>query len=130
MKHPDIRVCIALLTLLLGGSACNRPTSPDATAPNSAAQATKPPPVGQWRNPDGTWRFEANGTFWYMGGTTIQANPSGLAVPRTEVLQGTYQARGTNLHFTLKQHTPGEKDSTFQIDGRKLTIDGREYEQQ
>jgi hypothetical protein len=86
--------------------------------------------VGQWRNPDGTWRFQADGTFWFMGGTTIQANPSGLAVPKTEMLQGTYQVRGEKLHLTLKQRTPSERESTFQIDGRKLTIDGTVYEQQ
>jgi len=67
-----------------------------------------------------------------MGGTTIQANPSGpsgLNVPKTEVLQGTYLVRGAKLHLALKP-TPGERESTFQIDGRKLTIDGTVYEQQ
>lgn len=125
---------IALLALLLGGGACNRPASPDVAAPTSpapAAPASAPALVGQWRNANGTWRFQANGTFWFMGGTTIQANPrSSLDLPKTESLQGTYQVRGAKLHLTLKQRTPGERESTFQIDGRKLTIDGVVYEQQ
>ena len=79
---------------------------------------------------DGTWRFQADGSFWFMGGTTIQANPSGFSVPKTESLAGTYQVHGANLHLTLKQHTPPERDCTLQIDGRKLTIGGVEYEQQ
>ena len=124
---------IVLLTLLIAGSACNQSARPDASTPNSSAAAAPDESkalVGQWRNVNGTWRFQANGTFWYMGGTTIQVNPSAVTVPTTESLAGTYQVHGTNLHLTLKQHTPGEQDSIFQIDGRKLTIDGVEYEQQ
>ena len=124
---------IALLALLLGGGACNRSDSSDAAAPTSpapAAPASASALVGQWRNVKGTWRFKADGTFWFMGGTTIEARPSAVNVPRTEVLQGTYKVRGEKLHLTLKGPPPGEQDSTFQIDGRKLTIDGVEYEQQ
>lgn len=125
---------IALLALMLGGGACNRSAPPDVAAPTSpapAAPALAPALVGQWRNANGTWRFQANGTFWFMGGTTIQANPrSSLDLPKTETLQGTYQVRGAKLHLTLKQRTPSERESTFQIDGRKLTIDGVVYEQQ
>src|SRR5262249_37094030 len=80
---------IAPLVLLLGTSACTRSAPPDAaarTSPAPAASAGAQALVGQWRNANGTWRFQANGTFWFMGGTTIQANPSGLNVPRTETL--------------------------------------------
>jgi hypothetical protein len=63
-----------------------------------------------------------------MGGTTIHANRTYIDVPRTESLQGTYQVRGTNLHFTLKYPPPAEKISPFQIDGQKLTIDGKVYD--
>ena len=131
MKHSFLR--IALLALLLNGIGCDRSAPPNvatSTAPASAAPAATSALVGQWRNPNGTWRFQANGTFWFMGGTTIQANPSGLAVPTSETLQGTYQVRETKLHLTLKGPPPGERECAFQIDGRKLTIDGIEYEQQ
>jgi hypothetical protein len=79
---------------------------------------------------NGTWRFQADGSFWFDGGTTIQMNPSGMNIPRSKVLQGTYEAHGTNLHLMLKQHTPNEQESTFQIDGQKLTIDGEVYDKQ
>jgi hypothetical protein len=118
---------IAMLALLLGFGACHR-TLPGVAA--SAAPAAAPALVGQWRNSNGAWRFQANGTFWFMGGTTIEAKPSTLAMPKTETLQGTYQVRGAKLHLDLKQHTPSERESTFQIDGRKLTIDGVVYDEQ
>jgi hypothetical protein len=121
---------IALLALPLGVGACNRSAPPDAATITAPAPAASSALVGQWRNMDGTWRFQADGTFWFMGGTTIQENPSGLAVPRTESLAGTYQVSGEKLHLTLKQGTPSERESTFQIDGRKLTIDGVVYDQQ
>src|SRR5262245_50230832 len=100
---------IALLALVLGAGGCNRSAPPDVAARSSPAPAAPAPAsalVGQWRNVNGTWRFQADGTFWFMGGTTIQANPSGLAVPRTETLQGRYEVRGAKLHFKLKQRTP------------------------
>ena len=127
-------VRIALLALLLGGGACNRPAPPDVDAsasPAPAAPAAAPSLVGQWRNAKGTWRFQANGTFWFMGSTTKRAKPLySMDVPKIETLEGTYQVRGAKLHLTLKQRTPGERESTIQIDGRKLTIDGVVYEQQ
>jgi hypothetical protein len=124
---------ISLLALLLGSGACNRSAPLDAAVPTSPAPvvpASASALVGQWRNANGTWRFQANGTFWFMGGTTIQANLSSLDAPKSEVLQGTYQVHGAKLHLKLKQQTPSERESTFQIDGRKLTIDGIVYEQQ
>ena len=75
------------IALLLVNSACNRSAQPDASAPPAPDESKAL--VGQWRNMDGTWRFQADGIFWFMGGTTIQANPSGLSVPKTESLSGT-----------------------------------------
>jgi len=123
---------IALLALLLGGSGCDQSSSPAATPVAAKPAAPAPPPglVGQFRNMEGTWRFSADGTFWFIGGTTIQQNPTGVAIPRSEQLSGKYEARGDKLHFKLKQHTPDEKDVTFQIDGDKLTIDGIVYNRQ
>jgi hypothetical protein len=122
---------LALLTLLLFGGACNREpevAAPAFTAPDAPAAASAL--VGQWRNVKGTWRFKDDGTFWYLGGTTIEMTPSVMNVPRTEQLSGTYQVRGAKLQLTLKGPPPGGQESTFQIDGRKLTIDGKEYERQ
>jgi len=130
---PNRYRTLLCIVLLFCNGACNRSAPPEVTAASSPAPVTPalaPALVGQWRNPDGTWRFQANGTFWFMGGTTIQANPSGFAVPKTETLQGTYQVRGEKLHLTLKQRTPSERESAFQIDGRMLTIDGIVYKQQ
>ena len=133
-SNPNpILLRIILLALLLGGSACNRATSPDASAPNSSAPAapTASPLVGQWRNMEGTWRFEPWGAFWFNGGTTVQTFPgSGVTTSRTKILQGKYEVHGTNLHLILKQHTPDVQESTFQIDGQKLTIDGVVYDKQ
>jgi hypothetical protein len=125
---------IALLALLFVVGACDRPNPSGGAAPSSPAPVTPAPAsalIGQWRNARGTWRFQANGTFWFMGGTTIQANlPPGLNVPRTEQFHGTYEIRGAKLHLTLQQRKPVERDSAFQIDGRKLTIDGTVYDRQ
>ena len=132
-----LRIALLALLLLLGVGACNRPApSPAGATPNTPAPpnpAAASALVGQWRNEKGTWRFQANGTFWFMGGTTItiQANPAIPNVPRTESLQGTYEIRGANtLHLTLKYGKPNERELPFEIDGRKLTIDGKVYEQQ
>jgi len=125
-------VRIVLLGLFLAAAGCNRPgaNAPGANAPAAADLEAAAALVGQYRNVKGTWRFQANGRFSFTGGTTVQANLTYVDVPRTEVLQGTYEVRGTKLHFTLKQRPPNEREMAYQLEGRKLTIDGSVYERQ
>ena len=131
--HPSLSFLLTvLLGLFLAAAGCNRPA---ANAPGASATAAADPEaaaalVGQYRNVNGTWRFQANGRFSFTGGTTVQANRIYVDVPRTEVLQGTYEVRGTTLHFTLKQRPPNERDMSYQLEGRRLTIDGDVYERQ
>ena len=130
MKRLGIEATLLLgLLALLGGAGCNKPA--EVSARGTPEPAAPPAPiVGQWRNMQGTWHFEAK-TFWFNGGTTIQTFPgTGVTTSRSKVLSGTYQAHGTNLHLMLKQRTPDVQESTFQIDGQQLTIDGEVYKKQ
>jgi hypothetical protein len=83
--HPSLSFLrTVLLGLFLAAAGCNRPA---ANAPGASATAAADPEaagalVGQYRNVNGTWRFQANGRFSFTGGTTVQANRIYVDVPR------------------------------------------------